>query len=233
MSKATEYNKGRLSDEEIEWLIRDFQQARSGSLLEDGMFGPNTKRYLHHVAEVEGWKNTPKVVTGKEWAEAALARLKGVLGQGEEGGNNQGPFITKIGGVQGRAWCARLISWALREGWHDVREAKGYAYATSPIQSTGGARELCRRLEELGAKEYTTTLDVPNIRGCIILWARGNPNNPEDKWKGHVGMGTEDKGFSWYYIAGNEGPYPAKVEVHKGRSYRLETVLVLPDVFLD
>lgn len=151
---------------------------------------------------------------------AALAVARGELGRGEYGGNNKGSDIDRYRGGQGGsgAWCAAFVSYCLEQG---ARNAGAREY----VKRSHGARRLFRRCIAAG-----TRVDIDRIQeGDIVCWKRG----PDDSWKGHIGIVSDakrdnGKTVAWSYIAGNEGPYPARVMEHVGHTRRLVGFARLP-----
>lgn len=127
----------------------------------------------------------------------------------EIGGNNRGLFVEKYGGGGGplRSWCAKFIFWLFLS-------ASLAGGRTCPIKRTHGARRLFRRAVAAG-----WLVDLDDIQpGDIVLWDRG----PNGSWKAHIGIVSrverdEDGNVvSWFYIAGNEGDFPAPVHEVEG-----------------
>jgi hypothetical protein len=181
---------------------------------------------LHPLIKILDWyKTTP------EWREARK-RIPGALGLGmlaevkneahlgarEIGGNNRGPWIVKYGGKEGQAWCGRLIRWSC------VRVCAQFKRETVPLPDTGGARRLFRAALRHG---YAVA-EEDVLPGDLVLFDRGVIGRAEDKWKAHIGIMDDEPGYYW---AGNEGPFPARVERHRltpAKRKRLEGWARLP-----
>lgn len=156
---------------------------------------------------------------------AALEVAKREIGNGEEGGNNRGPHLDRYRGGKGDkgAWCAAFV-------FHCILTASRGRGRPVPVKRTHGARKLFRRCVAAG-----WLVEYQDIQpGDVVCWSRGNPHKPEDKWKGHIGMVSEvirdQQGVvvGFEYIAGNEGPVPAKVAEHEGHRRRLVGFARLP-----
>lgn len=127
------------------------------------------------------------------WGLRALLMAQSYFGEGEEGGNNEGPFLDMIrdGGPKG-AWCAAFLSHCILEGWIDD--------GPCPVKRNHGARKLFRSVGNAGR-----FIDKPKI-AAIACWARGS-----NSWQGHVGIVSKIEGERFWAIEGNVGPYPATV----------------------
>lgn len=166
----------------------------SGLFKRDGWFADA-------LAEMsEGW------IMGAFFASELVRIARSQLGNGESGGNNRGPYIAKLGGKQGQSWCARFVGWCI------INAAIALGML-APIKPTGGARRLFRRCCKAGRKLGAGELPQP---GDIVAWRRGKL-----AWQGHIGIVSRVEGERWWYIAGNEGRFPAVVEEHRGHGRRL------------
>lgn len=141
-----------------------------------------------------------------------LAVARKEVGHGEAGGNNQGADLRRyrggLGGKKSKAsWCAAFVFFCLltasqRGGWR------------LKIKRTHGARKLFRRVVAAGM-----LVELEDVQpGDIVLWSRG----PLGSWKAHIGIVSRvqrdeaGKVVRWWYIAGNEGHFPALVDEHEG-----------------
>jgi hypothetical protein len=137
-----------------------------------------------------------------------------LLGKGEQGGNNRGPFVEMVfrGARKRGAWCAPFIAWCLEES------------GTVPILSDRerrGAKRLARNVADHGRwvippgqmPDLLAVAQLP-VPGDIIAWHR--TSIPRD-WRGHIGI-VEEFDYAngrMLTIEGNVGRFPAQV----GRRY--------------
>lgn len=139
--------------------------------------------------------------------EAAIRQL----GKGEIGENNAGPFVEELHrGVRRRGnWCAAFVAWCFEETGicplipdRNRRGAKGLVKYLARELDTG---EWVARPRWMRSAEH---LKDPR-RGDVITWHRG----PSNSWKGHVELveGYDSETDTLRTVAGNVGPYPAKV----------------------
>lgn len=138
---------------------------------------------------------------------ATLKVARTQIGKGELGGNNIGPDLDRYRGPRGGtgSWCAAFVYWC---AWRAAQSRRHRV----PFARTHGARKLFRRAVRSGMLVPARAV----MAGDLVLWSRGNPNKPEERWKAHIGIVSEverDRGkvLGWKYIAGNEGKYPALV----------------------
>lgn len=142
---------------------------------------------------------------------AAVEWARGEIGQGERGGNNLGVEQYR-GGIPGKGpWCAAFVSTAFEAAASRLGKAV-------PFKRSHGARKLFRRAVQAGMR-----VDLQDIQpGDIVLWSRG-----KSAWQGHVGIvsgvtyNKAGRVTGFHYIAGNEGPYPARVGEFEGKKRRL------------
>ncbi len=140
---------------------------------------------------------------------AALAVAHSEIGKGEAGKNNSGADVERYrAGFGGNGpWCAAFI-------YFDIDEASSARKETNPIQRTHSARRLFGRVAKAGWLVNAQMVQP----GDIVLWARGG----KDSGKGHIGIVSQvehdrdGRVLHWWYIAGNEGTFPALVQSHRG-----------------
>jgi hypothetical protein len=109
------------------------------------------------------------------------------LGQGEQGGNNAGPFVENtLGAPKGSPWCSYFVSKAAKDAGENY-------FGTLPR-----AADWLTKGQQEGWK-----VSKPQV-GDISIWSRDGGNHT-----GFVNRIT-DKGF--YSIEGNTGEYPSKVK---------------------
>lgn len=150
----------------------------------------------------------------------ALDSARREIGNGEFGGNNRGPDVDRYRGDLGGKgpWCAAFAFWAILDACRRLGRA-------CPIKRTHGARRLYGEVVKAGHAVDLQSLEP----GDIVLWSRGTKG-----WQGHVGIvsgvmrNRAGRVTGWRYIAGNEGPYPAKVGEFPGKSKRLVGFARLP-----
>ncbi len=140
---------------------------------------------------------------------AALEVAREEIGRGEEGSNNHGPHIRRYGFGFGpfRAWCAKFVFFCLFVG-------AGRISLKLKVEQEWGARKLFRHIVASGM-----LVDLQYLQpGDIVLWSRGR----EGSWQAHIGIVSrvdrDELGqvTRWWYIAGNEGSFPALVAEHEG-----------------
>ena len=130
----------------------------------------------------------------------ALAVAEKEIGNGEQGGNNQGSHIRRWraadgteGPIGGRgAWCAVFVSYCFRLA----------ARWDPPFQTSRGAKRLVKNMAKAGK-----VLHVPEP-GAVICWHRGVG------WQGHVGICQQYDPASQTLVTveGNRGETPSVVE---------------------
>lgn len=135
-------------------------------------------------------------------ALGAVVVAKQCLGQGEDGGNNVGPWLSHIREVAGKpgkplpggAWCAAFVSYCLVISAEKLGESL-------PFDVSAGARRLYKNIGKAGS--------FPNIpqMGDVACWRRGQG------WQGHVGIVIGVGRGCFTTIEGNRGKHPSKVRV--------------------
>tara|TARA_R110002153_G_scaffold1580_24_gene8223 strand:+ start:5103 stop:5747 length:645 start_codon:yes stop_codon:yes gene_type:complete len=193
---ANDYNKqqldnGDLTPAHITTLTTFWQEGHSG-LSVDGKCGPATRESIEE-------QSGPAVsAVGTESLSVAIENI----GNGEEGGNNSGPFVEMLKGKtwdgnddDDGAWCADFVGWC-------VQVASDRLGVPMPIVRSGGAKKLFSNIKEAGC-EVTNPLP-----GDVVCWDRGNPGS----WQGHIGFVEKYEGGILYTVEGNVGKYPAKVK---------------------
>ena len=153
----------------------------------------------------------------------------GLIGRGEEGGNNRGPFIEELNRGRRRAgnWCAVFVAYCLEEV---------HVVPWIPDRNRRGAKALAKYLATaVTSSEWVVEPrwgrspahhDTPRP-GDVIAWHRGPGTTWRDlfrDWRGHVELVTSyDAGSDTVEtIAGNVGRYPAVVRhrIHANGSWR-------------
>jgi len=125
-----------------------------------------------------------------EASPAVAAEARKYIGQGEQGGNNRGPFVGGLGGRQGDPWCSSFVSQMTKNVGEDV-----FGYLPMAKQWWNKARKA------------GMTVTEPQS-GDIAVFTRGNPKSAQ----GHVGIVDSVTRDSITVIEGNVGAYPAKVK---------------------
>ncbi len=192
---ANDYNKqqldnGDLTPAHITALTAFWQDNHSG-LSVDGKCGPATRETL------EAAMGPPTSDVAKEALDVAIENI----GNGEEGGNNSGPFVEMLKGKvwdgdndDDGAWCADFVGWC-------IEQASDRLGVDMPIQRSGGAKRLFRNIKMAGS-------EVSNPQpGDVVCWDRGNPGS----WMGHIGFVEKYEDGILHTVEGNVGRYPAKV----------------------
>lgn len=115
-----------------------------------------------------------------------------LVGEGEDGANNRGPFIDQIFRREGASanWCAAFVSYCFEEAFNLLGRPM-------PFERSGGAKKLYRRIGNAG--EF---LNRPEP-GAVVCFDRGKPGS----WQGHIGIVCEVVGNSFVSIEGNVGSY--------------------------
>ena len=192
------YAEGRFTWGEITGLVRSFQDKCG--LTPDGMFGPKSKAALHtQMSPLSAMSITDPA--SSRLGLAALQVAKDNIGQGEEGGNNSGPFVEMVLGKvydgdpdDDGSWCAGFVSWCFEEA------ARGLGVSL-PFNRSLGAKKLFRNIRLAG-----TLVDTP-APGDVVCWDRGQPGS----WQGHIGFVSRVSGGILYTVEGNVGTFPSKV----------------------
>lgn len=203
--KADLYNARELAQRRIEprhltALTEHYQQTRGIPV--DGKLGPVTRSSLELADPPDVLSEDEPSLLAIEWIRAAREEI----GRGEAGGNNRGTDVDRyrFGRTRG-AWCAWFLSWTLTEACARLQRPV-------PIQVTGGAKRLYRRVGRQGR-----FVALPET-GAVACWDRG----ARGSWAGHVGLVVRVEGPSFQTIEGNRGSYPSLVraydhEVGEGR----------------
>lgn len=135
-------------------------------------------------------------------ASAAARIAVGEIGQGEEGGNNLGPYITKLGGRQGYLWCALFASWGYREEYRTLAPLE--VMPSWPFRTPGvpepGAKALHDALVRVGCGYRDPAKAIP---GDLLLWRRDGG--------GHAAILEFTEHGLCHTVEGNVGAYPSKV----------------------
>lgn len=200
MSNVERVIQGEIKEWMLAKVFRLWQEEHG--LKPDGICGPITSASLYETreSEMEGLQCS-------ELAKNTLQIARDLIGEGEEGGNNSGPFVEMLLGKEydgdtddDGAWCAAFIS-------HCIKEASD---GEPPFELSFGAKLLFKRACEYGEKKST-----PSV-GDIVCWDRGRLNPDGSKsWMGHVGLVDRVEGDIFYAIEGNKGAYPSKVRRFK------------------
>lgn len=132
----------------------------------------------------------------------ALGFAKKEIGNGEQGGNNQGSHIRRWRAADGTggaimskgAWCAVFVSYCIRLA----------ARWDPPFKTSRSAKRLIRN-----AAEHGQVLERPEP-GALIAWHRG----PGTSWRGHIGIceSYTEATDTLTTVEGNRGKYPSAVE---------------------
>ena len=199
-----DYNKSRVENGEIkEWMLEkmvSLWQSENG-LAVDGKCGPDTQAALFDERESEMEHDC------SELAAKTLDVARSLIGMGEEGGNNSGPFVEMLLGKEydgddddDGAWCAAFVS-------HCISVASD---GNPPFELSYGAKAVFRNAANYGSESMT-----PHV-GDIVCWDRGSLNPDGSKsWQGHVGFVERIDGDIMTTIEGNKGSYPSKVQRFK------------------
>ena len=195
-----DYNKSQVEEGNItEWMLTrmvELWQSENG-LVADGKCGPATQAAMFDSREVD------MEVDCSDLAKGALSVARSLIGKGEEGGNNSGPFVEMLLGKEydgddddDGAWCAAFVS-------HCITEAAG---GSVPFGLSFGAKALFKKVCDYGEKSMEPKA------GDVVCWDRGKLNEDGSKsWMGHVGIVERVDGDVFYTIEGNKGRFPAKV----------------------
>ncbi len=211
--KTDSYNQGQMDNghltlQHIRIMTRFWQEHHPG-LAVDGQCGPMTQASM--VA----------AVTGSSLGAKALEVAIAWLGEGEEGGNNSGPFVEALHRKEydgdpddDGAWCAAFVSSCFEKACEQLE-------LEMPFRRSGGAKVLMRRVGNAGA-----FVSAPDIQpGDVVAWDRGAVGS----WQGHVGIVERYDAAAGllHTIEGNVGRYPSKVRrfVHDmSKQTRLEGI---------
>lgn len=191
---ASEWRNHRLNFSHVTAMGR-IAQASLG-LAVDGRVGPATRAALEaQTAPLSTGPRPPQVI-----GEAVVAFAVTLIGQGEQGANNSGDFIRRIGGQQGWEWCALSAGYC----WRTVLERAGASAAWTyrrPGVPEPGALALAAAAVAAGGRRFRdSTLALP---GDLVVWDRGGGH-------GHVGLVEREDDGLLGTLEGNVGRYPAK-----------------------
>lgn len=215
-SRAGIYNSeqiqsGDLTKGMIVQLVKLWQEANG--LTVDGFCGPNTQSSISSLVHADNGS----VSSFSRLTRDALVVASECLGKGETGGNNSGPFVEMLHGLDydgntddDGAWCAAFV---------------GYCFLTAALNDdtpltftrSGGAKRLfknisnageCVLVSDLDGDARTTAIrDFGVLPGDVICFHRGKPGS----WMGHIGIVERLDGGVVHTIEGNVGTYPSKV----------------------
>jgi len=193
---ANDYNKKQLDDGKLTsshiTAMTKFWQENHANLQVDGKCGSST------IKSIEG-EIGPQI---SAVATEALAIAIENIGNGEEGGNNSGPFVEMLHGKDfdgddddDGSWCAQFVGWC-------VEQAADRLDVSMPIKRSGGAKRLFKNIKAAGCE---ITHPLP---GDVVCWDRGTPGS----WQGHIGFVEllDDNGLL-HTVEGNVGRFPSKV----------------------
>jgi hypothetical protein len=149
--------------------------------------------------------------------QCLVACMRAELGNGEQGGNNDGPCVWRYRRWvdDDQPWCAALVSYC-------YEEAAGMVGRPLPkgLRRTHSAKQLGERVKIAGQE-----LRVPEL-GCVVVWHRGLPTAST----GHIGIcesydPTTDTLIS---IEGNKGKAPSPVQRYRyvGKAWREDLYLI-------
>tara|TARA_Y100000004_G_C8859320_1_gene388297 strand:- start:119 stop:802 length:684 start_codon:yes stop_codon:yes gene_type:complete len=198
MSTAEEYNDKKMSDgsfspEMIAQLVEFWQSHHS--LVVDGKCGPNTQGSLRDAKSVNPSEASTRA--GIIALEIAISQI----GNGEEGGNNSGPFVEMLKHKEydgdtddDGAWCASFVSWCFEQAYEAIGEPMPFAYSE-------GAKQTWKNIGNAGSFPESPA------PGDVVCWDRGDPGS----WQGHIGFVEKLEDGILYTVEGNVGSYPSKV----------------------
>lgn len=210
MLKADAYNAkrlqmGEITPNHISQLTREWQVNHD--LHVDGMLGPDTA----------------VSIAGAHLGTAVMLRALKVatrsIGNGEQLGNNKGPWLDYVRRHDGTglppkngAWCASFVSWCFTQAVADMG-AEGLV----PWASSRWVPGLRRKLAEAA---FTNEVPEP---GAVMIFRRGLLRRP-----GHTGIceSYDPDEDTAVVIEGNVGPFPALVKrvTYKDGSWRRKAV---------
>ncbi len=182
--------------------VRAFQAQAAGPngrpLAVDGVAGPLTWWALEHgkvavpVPVIPYNQEPPASFGGSAAGRAALRAAIGELkaGAGEEGGNNEGPWVVKyLNGMapEGSSWCAAFVSWCYAQGCGPM-----------PFAYTVGARALLAQFKKKGWAHMPGEGATP-APGDVVVWWRVRGIG----WQGHAGLVHHCRDGILYTIEGN------------------------------
>jgi hypothetical protein len=151
---------GNITPDMLRWLVAAGQEKLGVEV--DGIAGAITLATL--------WARTHtsiEIQPGATLAERALAYAIADIGKGEEGGNNEGPYIehlcvtAKLGAMKRPKWCAIACS-----AWYTLAAGP----MPLPFKQSAGGREL---FNNMAAAPGARIITVPEP-GALICWLRRN-----------------------------------------------------------
>lgn len=212
-------------DRPTQLSVRQFQaihhDQRGGPLVIDGEVGPLTWWALTHRAEgsPQGKRVSMPVLKQSGIRFKALHQAKYLLGKGEQGGNNHGPFVADclkpVGLVPPQPWCAAFVSYCFLQ-------ACGGNAGLMPFRYSAKAHAILN----IGQKKaWGVQQPLP---GDLIIWSRG----PINHGHGHIGFVEEVRGGQLYTIEGNNNPQVGRFEYVLGHIQKLINLIrVSEDMF--
>ena len=160
----------------------------------DSKCGPATRAALEALAPPA----RPPATIG----EAVVAFATTLIGQGEEGANNRGSFIERIGGQQGMEWCALSAGYAWRETLTRAGKTPAAYWYRRPGVPEPGALNLIRAVAAASAAARgpgrfmdpgkarpgdLAALDHGDGHGHLFLVASVDPDDLVATLEGNVG----------------------------------------------
>lgn len=194
---AEKYNERQMKSGDfdqtmISQLVSAWQEQNGLDV--DGYCGPMTQRSL---VKARSGKNPASSDLGL----LALSIAVDNIGNGEEGGNNSGPFVEKLhlkewdgDDDDDGAWCSSFVSFCFEEACRRLD-------IDMPFKRSGGAKRLWKNILDVGSEP---TVPAP---GDVVCWDRGKRGS----WQGHIGFVESFKDGVLYTVEGNVGSYPSKV----------------------
>ena len=195
---ASDYNKkqmdaGKFTDDMVVQLVQSWQSENSLDV--DGYCGPATQASL---AKARSGKNP----SSSELGLLALSIAVDNIGNGEEGGNNSGPFVEKLhlkswdgNDDDDGAWCAAFVSWCFEEACRRLD-------IDMPFRRSGSAKRLWKNIKSAGSEPSSPA------PGDVVCWDRGKRGS----WQGHIGFVENCEGGILYTVEGNVGSFPSRVK---------------------
>lgn len=217
---AQDYNQRQidhqtLTIDHITGLVEFYQLFRN--LEVDAKAGPETLGDLDSYFGFVHQDDSERAPTNL--AQATLDHARSMLGEGEEGGNNSGPFVEMLHGKEYDGdsdddgnWCAALLSECIDRACSDL----GVEMESALFKRTGGAKALYKRTGRVGS------FSSEPAAGDLVCWHRGKPGS----WTGHIGLiigitkGDGSRGDTLHTIEGNVGRYPSQVTKRTHRDFR-------------
>lgn len=208
------YNRGELDAGRLDVLhvtaMTEIAQRELG-LAVDGRCGPRTRAALEAQSTPLPTGPRPDLTTARGLHEAfpdlphvaaiAVVTALELRGRGEQGGNNEGPFIAEIGGRPGYQWCALFVghAWRLAHARKGL-EPPAWTYRRAGVAEPG-ALALGHAAGEVGHLFTDPALALP---GDLVVWERTGGHHVALVWVPAGGGATAT-------IEGNVGRYPAVV----------------------